>query len=156
PSWLTSLFGLAPRSSRSRHPRSALPPGSRHRLALEELEDRLAPATLMVNSTLDTANDSDPYLTLREAIALANSDTLPNDLSAQIQGEISGNLHDGGADGIVFDPAAMNGPILLSGTQLELNLPGSTAQVTISGGSAVTVDGNNFSRVFQVDAGAQV
>jgi hypothetical protein len=128
----------------------------RSRLTLELLEDRLSPAVLTVNSTADTANPSDPYLSLREAIALINSPTLPNNLSAQILAQIQGTLHQGGADTIGFDPAAVTGPIVLAGTQLELSLPRSTAAVSIDGGTAgVTVDGNNASRVLQVDAGVQ-
>jgi hypothetical protein len=126
------------------------------RLGLELLEHRLAPATLTVDSTQDTANPSDPWLSLREAISIVNSPTLPDGLSDQILAQISGGLHDGGNDTIGFDPAAVTGPITLAGTQLELTLPASTAAVTIDGGAGgVTVDGNNASRVFQVDAGVQ-
>ena len=57
---------------------------------LELLEDRLAPATLTVDSTADTASDADPYLSLREAVGIVNSPTLPTDLSPQILGQISG------------------------------------------------------------------
>jgi len=132
------------------------PAGRPGPLRLEALEDRLAPAILTVNSVADTASPSDPYLSLREAIAIVNSPTLPDGLSAQILGQISGTLHDGGADSIVFDPAAVTGPIVLGGSQLELSLPASTATVTIDGGGpGVTVDGNNASRIFRVDAGAQ-
>jgi hypothetical protein len=71
-------------------PRTARPSNSIRRLCLEVLEDRLAPATLTVNSTADTASDSDPYLTLREAIAIVNSPSLPADISPQIRNQISG------------------------------------------------------------------
>jgi hypothetical protein len=124
-------------------------------LALESLEGRLAPATLTVNSTSDTASPTDPYLSLREAVAIVNSPTLPTDLSDQILARISGTLHEGRADTIVFEPTGVTGPILLSGTQLELTLPGGTAQVTIDGGSGVTVDGAGRSRVLAVDSGVQ-
>jgi hypothetical protein len=123
---------------------------------LEALEDRLAPATLTVNSTQDTASPTDPYLSLREAIALVNSPQLPGDLSAQILAQINGTLHENGTDTILFDPIQVSGPITLGGTQLELTVPGSTAAVTIDGGAAgVTVDGNNASRVFHLDSGVQ-
>jgi hypothetical protein len=113
-------------------------------------------STLTVNSTLDTANDSDPYLSLREAIAIVNSPTLPTDLSPQILAQISGTLHANHSDAIVFDPASVTGPITLGGGALELGLASGTARVTIDGGDAgVTVDGNNLSRVFQVDVGVQ-
>jgi CSLREA domain-containing protein len=111
---------------------------------------------LTVNSTADTSNPSDSYLSLREAIAIVNSPTLPSGLSAEILGQISGDLHEGGADSILFDPSAVSAPIVLGGTQLELSLPGNTAAVTIDGGdTGVTVDGNDASRVLQVDAGVQ-
>jgi predicted outer membrane repeat protein len=122
---------------------------------VELLEDRLAPATLMVNSTADTANPTDPYLSLREAIAIVNSPTLPDNLSDQILGQIDGTLHEDQADTILFDPAAVGAPIVL-GTQLELTLPAGTATVTIDGGTqGVTVDGNNATRLMQVDDGVQ-
>src|SRR5262249_32252288 len=124
------------------------------RLTLEVLEGRWAPATLTVNSTADTANATDPYLSLREAIAIANSPTLPDGLSEQILAQISGTLHEDGTDTLLFDPGAVTAPIVLGGTQLELSRPSRRASLTIDGGEAgVTVDGNNASRVFQVDAG---
>jgi hypothetical protein len=119
------------------------------------LEDRLAPATLTVNSTADTANPTDTYLSLREAIAIFNSPTLPTNLSQQILAQISGTLHGGGMDSVVFDHDAVTSAITLSGTLLRLSLPSRTATVTIDGGSGVTVDANNRSQVFQVDSGVQ-
>jgi CSLREA domain-containing protein len=123
---------------------------------VEWLEDRLAPATLTVNSTADTANPTDSYLSLREAIAIVNSPTLPAGLSDQILAQIDGTLHDGGADTIAFDPTAVTGPIVLGGTRLRLSLPSTTAAVTIDGGDGVAVDGNNATGVFWVDRGVQV
>jgi hypothetical protein len=152
---LTQRFGLASRSSRSGNPHGRPFPGRSRRLGLEVLEDRLSPATLTVNSTADTANPSDPYLSLREAIAIVNSPTLPSGLSDQILARISGTLHGLGADTIQFDPSGVTGPIVLGGTQLELSLRGSTASVTIDGGSGVTIDGASRSRVLQVDSGVQ-
>jgi predicted outer membrane repeat protein len=147
--WLARRLGCAtPRRAR---------PRTRRRLYLEVLEGRLAPATLTVNSIADTASDSDPYLSLREAIAIVNSPSLPTDLTPQILGQISGTLHSGGADTIGFDPAGVTGPIVLGGTQLELSLPSGTAAVTIDGSAAsVTVDGNHASRALYVDPGAQL
>jgi predicted outer membrane repeat protein len=127
----------------------------RRRLGVEVLEDRLAPATLTVNSTADTANAADPYLSLREAVVIFNSPTLPTGLSRQILDQISGTLHAGGLDSIVFDHTQVSGPIMLAAGQLELRLPSSMASVTIDGGSGITVDGNNASRVFRVDSGVQ-
>jgi fibronectin-binding autotransporter adhesin len=147
-SWVRNLFGGKPRTVRSSP--------ARQRLSLEALEDRLAPATLTVNSTANTASATDPYLSLGEAIAIVNSATLPTGLSAQITGQISGALHAGGTDTIVFDDAKVTEAITLGGTQLELSLPSTTATITIEGGAAgVTVDGNKASRIFQVDSGVQ-
>jgi hypothetical protein len=144
-SWITRLFARSPRRPAAGSP-----------LRLESLEDRLSPAVLTVNSTLDTSSRSDPYLSLREAIAIVNSPNLPTDLSAEIQGQISGTLHDGQADFIVFDPDAVRGPIWLSSGQLELSQASSIASITIDGAAAgVTVASGNNSRVLQVDAGVQ-
>ena len=130
-------------------------PQRRTRLAVELLEDRLAPAILTVNSTADTANATDPYLSLREAIDIVDSATLPTGLSSQIMGQISGTLHANGSDTIMFDQTSVTAPIVLGGTQLELDLPSGTATITIDGGAGITVNGNNASRVFQVDSGVQ-
>jgi hypothetical protein len=157
PSWLhqTSSSSGSGRSFRgARRARSRSASGSnRPRLTLERLEDRLSPATLTVNSTADTANDSDPYLSVREAVAIFDSPTLPTDLSPEIQGQISGTLHANGSDTIVFDPAAVTGSIGLNWGQLELSLSGQTAQVTIDGAGRVTLDGGNATRLIEVDPG---
>src|SRR5262245_21300075 len=148
-SWIRTLFSRPVTRTIRKAP-------GHYRPRVEALEDRLDPAILTVNSTLDTANPSDQYLSLREAIALVNSDTLPSGPSAQITDQISGTLHAGGTDTIQFDPTQVTAPIKLGGTQLELSLPGSTAAITIDGGAAgVTVDGNHASRVFQVSSGVQ-
>ena len=146
--WARRLFARTPRTSRKEP--------ARFRLYLEALEHRLAQAMLTVNSMADTANATDGYLSLREAIAIVNSPTLPTGLSQQILAQISGTLHAGGADTVGFDSTRVTSPITLGGTQLELSLAASTASVTIDGGTAgVTIDGNNASRVFLVDGGVQ-
>jgi predicted outer membrane repeat protein len=152
-SWIATLFGPPLRSSGL----SGRRPTQRPRPRLEALEERQAPAVLTVNSTLDTASPTDSYLSLREAIAIVNSSTLPPDLSPQILRQISGPLHGSAGDLITFDPATVTGPITLTAGQLEVSLPADTAAVTIDGGAtAVTVDGNNANRVVQVDTDAQV
>jgi hypothetical protein len=115
----------------------------------------LTGSILTVNSTADTANPTDPYLTLREAITIVNSPTLPTGLSPQILAQISDTLHAHGSDTIIFDTTQVSTPIRLGGTQLELSLHSSRARITIDGGSGVTVDGNYRSRILQVDSGAQ-
>jgi hypothetical protein len=145
-SWIHSLF--------ARNSPSVRKDLARFRPRLDLLENRLAPATLIVNSAADTAGDTDAYLSLREAVAIVNSATLPTDLSPQITAQINGTLHAGGVDTIGFDPSAVTGPITLGGTVLELSLPSSTAAITIDGGSAgVTIDGAGTSGIFQVDVG---
>jgi hypothetical protein len=144
-SWIRRLFARTPRSVRNNL--------TGYRPRLETLEDRLAPATLTVNSTADNTTDTS-VLTLREAIAIVNTSPDLSSLSTQIQNQISGTLHAGMSDTIVFDHTKVTAPITLGGTQLELSLPGSTAVITIDGGAAgVTVDGNKASRIFGVDSG---
>src|SRR5262245_15872705 len=66
-SWIRKLFGHQARPRPAR-----LGPRRRASLALEGLEDRLAPATLTVTSPADTTT-ADDVLTLREAVLLANA-----------------------------------------------------------------------------------
>jgi hypothetical protein len=151
--WITLLLGRAtPRATRWR--RTDCLNTRRARLAVEVLEGRLAPAALTVNSPAATASNSDPYLSLPEAIRIVNSPTLPTDLSPQILGQVIGPLHGGGTDTIVFDSARVSGPIRLAG-QLTLSVPARTTAVTIDGGGVVAMDGGNTTRLFQVDPGAQ-
>src|SRR5262249_35809776 len=118
-SWTRKLFARVPHTT-------AKPP-ARYRPRLKALEVRTAPAVLTVNSTADTALSTDSSLSLREAIAIINSPTLPTGLSAQILAQISGTLHAGRSDTIQFDHARVTAPIVLSGTRLGLSLPSSTA-----------------------------
>jgi hypothetical protein len=109
--------------------RSSSPRRATYRPRLEALEDRTAPAVLTVNSTADTANATDPYLSLREAIAVANSPTLPSGLSAGITNQISGTLHDGGSDTIRFN-IGTGGPQTIAPA---VALPEVSTTVTIDG-----------------------
>jgi hypothetical protein len=59
------------------------------------MADHLAPATVTEKSAADTLNATIAYLSLREAIALVNSATLPSGLSAPITGQSGGTLHGG-------------------------------------------------------------
>ena len=88
-----------------------------------------------MNTTSDSLFPGAGLLSLREAIAFANSDP-------------SGNSN------ITFDPTVFATPqtITLTGTQLELS--NTTETETITGPAAgVTVSGGGLSRVFQVDGG---
>jgi streptogramin lyase len=159
---ISRSFSMIPQSWRRRlappsNPRRVV--RRRFRPVLEVLEDRMAPAVLTVNSTADTAQATDPYLSLREAIAIVNSSTLPTGLSSQIRAQISGTLHAGQSDTIQFDQTKVATPIVLDvnlGQRLYLRLPRNTAAVTIDGGAAgVTVDGNDGIGVFTVNSGVQ-
>ena len=93
----------------------------RHRLRVESLEDRSVPAVLVVNSLADNLTGGDGLVTLREAIAAAESDAT-TDL-----GETGA-----GADEIVFDPtlfAAGDRTITLDGSLHTYNPFGRSAFV---------------------------
>lgn len=109
---------------------------ARVRLALEALEDRTAPALLTVTSAADAHQDG--LLTLREAIALANTDA-----------------RNGQSDTIAFDASLDGATITLTGGQLALTGASSSATEMIDGAGRITVSGNHASRVFQIGAGVQ-
>ncbi len=147
-------FNFWLRHLRSAHFRGGNPTRSGHRHAasgfrprLELLEDRTAPAVLTVNSTIDTDNNSDSYLSLREAIAIVNSPTLPGDLSPQILAQITGTLHASQQDTIQF---SVTGPITFGNSDspvhhpLAVTLPAATATVTIDGGTGMTLKGDSW------------
>src|SRR5260221_2992322 len=89
-------------------------PLMRFRPGLVTLEDRLAPATLIVNSLFDNTT-SDNVLTLREATLLVNeggnaSSALGRSLTAGEQAQITGNFGDN--DTIQFSPNFNNGAVI--------------------------------------------
>jgi hypothetical protein len=134
---------MSPRPARknatNKHPR-------RFRPLLEALEDRLAPALLTVNTLQDETDHTDAVLSLREAIAVVNSQSAGG-LSAAEQQQITGTL--GGDDTIQFDPGLGGGTITLGGTELAVTQP-----VSITGPAAgLTLDANHASRVFNVNDG---
>ena len=99
---------------------------------IELLEDRLAPAAFMVNSTLDTDDGLGfgAVTTLRKAIRLANVDAV--------------------ADTINFDPALANQTIILGGTALPISQP---VTITGLGSDMLTINANNASRIFIINDG---
>jgi hypothetical protein len=103
-------------------------------LKLEVLEDRTAPALLIVTSSADTHQTG--LLTLREALTQANTDATG-----------------GQSDTIQFDSALAGATITLTGGPLELSGASSTATEMIDGGRLIILSGNNASRVFTVDTG---
>jgi hypothetical protein len=107
----------------------------RRQLNLEQLEDRVTPATIAVTNTLDDGSAG----SLRAAIVQANSDAA-----------------NGVSDTIQFNSSLASATIVLSQGQLELRSAGGT--ITIDGSALstpVTISGNHASRVFLVDAGVQ-
>ena len=100
-SWLRTLFGRTAPTLPSRPTRRP-----RTHLTLEILEDRLAPATLIVNSVPDNTT-ADSSLTLREAVLLVDAGgnataALGRALTAGEAGQITGTF--GSNDTIVFAP----------------------------------------------------
>ena len=71
PSWLTGRVYGTGRTAQRRHHRTARPRAAGFRPSLEVLEQRLAPATLIVNTAGDNAA-SDNFLSLREAVLLVD------------------------------------------------------------------------------------
>ena len=86
--------------------------------------------TFTVDTTADIVDPGDGVLSLREALALADATEA--------------------ADTILFAPAVQGRTIVLAGSQLTVN-----SDVTIDGGSGVTLDADERSRVL-VGAGRGV
>jgi len=122
-SWIRNLFARSGTRTVRKAPHRARP-------ALEALEDRWVPSTIVVNNPTDTPVVGE--IDLRQAIVQANMN--------------------GGNETITFDKTVFKTPqtIPLNGTQLELS--DTTGTETITGPKAgVTVNGGGHSRVFQVD-----
>ncbi|MBI2806879.1 MAG: hypothetical protein HYX68_18015 [Planctomycetes bacterium] len=121
-----------------------------HRPQVERVEERLAPATLIVNTPNDNTT-SDTFLSLREAISLVNNmgnanAALGRGLTTEEAAQLSETF--GTDDTIEFDSAALNGQsITLGGTELSI-----TKSLNISGLGAdlLRIDGNFSTRIFQV------
>jgi hypothetical protein len=106
----------------------------RLRPTLLALEDRRLLSTFTVNSTGDSGTGSGLVGDLRYCINQANSA--------------------GGDETIVFDSTVFNTPQTITLTQGQLELSDTTGPETITGpAGGVTVNGNNTSRVFQIDEG---
>jgi hypothetical protein len=121
------------------------------RLTLEALEDRAVPAVLTVNTLSDQTDHTDSVLTLREAIAVVNSQS-DADLNDAEKAQISGTL---GTDTIQFAPSLFSGgagTITLGGS--ELLITDTTGLLTIRGPGAdlLSISGNHAVRVFHFDA----
>ena len=88
-------------------------------------------AIYTVDTTADIVDAGDGVLSLREALALADATEA--------------------ADTILFADAVQGRTIVLAGSQLTVN-----SDVTIDGGSGVTLDADEKSRVLLVRAGRQI
>jgi predicted outer membrane repeat protein len=136
--WLHELRASLGHSKKSCARSAKWRPTAARRPKFEPLEERNLLALLTVNSALDNNTPNDGLVTLREAIFVANTDTM-TDLGQ------SGS----GADTIVFDPAVF-------GTQKTLAL--SLGQMVISqpltingpGRDLLTIDGQNSSRIIDI------
>ena len=130
---------------------------------LETLEDRLAPATLMVNTNADNTT-ADNSLSLREAILLVNSGgnantALSRSLTSGEAGQVSGAF--GVTDTIEFSSALTSDTIDTGRAAQNAADAGSlklSKSVTITGlgASNLAVNGNqNGGGIFLVDSGVQ-
>jgi predicted outer membrane repeat protein len=101
----------------------------RFRPVLLELEDRRLPSTFTVTSTADDGSSG----TLRWAALLADSA--------------------GGSNTIAFDPTFFGTPRSITLVAGEVPLTSGTITINGPGAGLLTVNGNDFDRIFQVNAG---
>jgi hypothetical protein len=147
PAWIRKLFGVsAARTTRKASAR--VRPPRRQRPSVEILESRFAPATLQVNSLLDSTNPGSGLVTLRQAVIA--SETHKTTALGQTG---TGN------DTITFASALAGQTITL--TQADSNLAFGptglviTDTIEIDGpAGGITISGNNTERVFGVASGA--
>jgi hypothetical protein len=137
---------------------SACPPAAAvvlRRLELEQLENRLVPATITVNTTTDSAVGAaanNTVLSLRQAIQVANDPSLYDTLTAAQQQQISNPNTLGQDDLIVFNIG--NGVQVIQPPAVDGALPAlsdSSGMLTINGGGNATfpnqvidIDGSAF------------
>ncbi len=112
------------------------------RLRIEPLEERRLLAVLTVNSPLDDVVAGDGLVTLREAIVAANTDGV-TDL-----GQLAN-----GADTIEFDAATFGSPQTITLALGQLSITSSLA-IHGTGATKLTIDGNQASRIFNIDDGS--
>ncbi len=112
----------------------------------EVLEDRTM-LTAYVVTTLDDVVAADTFVSLREAIQAANTNTPVNEAAA--------GMTDG--DSITFDPSIAGGTIVLTLGQLEilddLTIDGADPGLTEAN---ITVSGNNVFRIFSINTSTGV
>src|SRR5262249_52874003 len=142
-SWIAVHFRRAPRS-----PRQGRPPSRRPRLTLELLEDRLAPATLTVNTLVDSIGGS--QLSLRDAILAVDGGSYSGPATGQVSGTFGSNdtmLFQSALNGTLSLTTA-NGPLVIS-KNLTITANPTQSAVTISGQFAGSQTG-----VFEVTSAA--
>jgi CSLREA domain-containing protein len=115
----------------------------RFRPALEELENRWAPAVLTVNTVADNTT-ADSALSLREAISVVDG-TLGRSLTSAEKALVTGTL--GTNDTIQFSLPTGPQTITLIGGALSITKP---VMIAGPGAGALTVNGNNATRDFVV------
>jgi hypothetical protein len=123
---------------------------------LEELEHRLAPATLLVN-TADDNTKSDQFLSLREAVLLVDHGgdavaALGRSLTKEEKAQIFGGSY-GSYDTVKFDYSLNGQTVTLTSGELLL---GRDVSISGPGASHQTISGNNASRVFEIASGTTV
>jgi hypothetical protein len=137
------MFSTLWRKLFSRSPALRRPPRATKRLRprLESLEDRMAPAVLIVNTLADASDHS--HLDLREAIAAVDSGSTAG-LTAQQKHQVHGTL--GHHDTIKF-ARVLHGTVTLSQGELAI-----TKAVSVAGPgvSKLTIDAHQQSRVFDI------
>jgi hypothetical protein len=124
------------------------------RPSLHILEERLAPAILLVNSVADNTSDTS-HLTLRDAVSLVNNAgnpayldhlSMPSGWASQISGTFGDN------DTIGFSSTLGGGTVALDGVSLEIS---TSVTITGLGASGLAISGQGRSTVITVDAGAK-
>jgi hypothetical protein len=110
------------------------------------LEDRTVPSTLMITTPDDLILNGDGYLSLREAILIANDNTGATSYDGVSSSDV--------ADVIEFDSSLLDATIFLNGTRL----PAITSRLTLTGLGAehLTIDAQNNSGILAIDTGATV
>lgn len=98
-------------------------------------------ASLVVTTSADVSDPTDDLTSLREALALANSNPDFSEISFGDGGSLTG--------GTDFTDATSD-TITLDGTELQIL---SDVKVNAPGANALTVSGNDLSRVFKVSSG---
>jgi hypothetical protein len=143
-SWLKRLTDTMQRDSRRR---AACRPGARRlqkkaHLAVENLEERMVPATITVNSLADVLNPSACITTLRSALQAANTATSATTIDLNVAGTYKITL-----------PGASQETDNAAG-EFAYTATNNLSIVNTSGGR-VLIDGGGANRVFDINPGAE-